>query len=116
MSSVNTAYDRCLGKMIGLPDTLATAPTTIRAVVPLSGESQTFIIQTFRQREEGDTVFLEFVAADVATRIMLPPDVTRCLARHRDTLTDRARRKAARAAAADRKARGIRPAFLKPKR
>lgn len=108
-------FDRTLGSLEGLPDTVQTRPATIRATTPLIGSSQTFIIQTVRQAERGDTVFLEYVDRKGATRIVLPPAVTNAIARQRDALTDKSRSKAAKALAADRKARGVQPGFLKGK-
>lgn len=106
-------FDRKLGALFGVPDVLNTAPATIRAATPLLGEAQTFIVQTYRQREEGDTVFIEYVDAAGSVRLVLPPQVTACIARQRDALTTRSRKRGAQQAADDRKARGIRPAFLK---
>jgi hypothetical protein len=109
-------FDRAISSLVGLRDVLNTPPATIRNTSPLAGGAQTFIVQTFRQRESGDTVFLEYVDDRGSTRIVIPPTVTKTIARQRDALTDRARRKAAKAAAEDRKARGIRPGFLKSKK
>jgi hypothetical protein len=106
-------FDRHLGSLEGLPDTVQTRPATIRTTTPLVGASQTFIIQTVRQTERGDTVFLEYVDRKGSTRIVLPPAVTNAIARQRDALTDKSRSKAAKTLAADRKARGIQPGFLK---
>lgn len=108
-------FDRHLGSLEGLPDTVQTRPATIRTTTPLVGSSQTFIIQTVRQTERGDTVFLEYVDRKGSTRIVLPPAVTNAIARQRDALTDKSRSKAAKALAADRKARGVQPGFLKGK-
>ncbi len=47
---------------------------------------------------------------------MLESEVAEAIARQRETLTARARSRAARRTAADRKARGEAPAFLKGKR
>lgn len=108
-------FDRALGALFGLPDVLSTPPTTIRATLPMVGMAQTFIVQTYRQREQGDTIFLEHVDETGSTRLVIPPAVTRVIARQREALTGRSRRKAAQAAADDRKAKGIKPAFLKGK-
>lgn len=111
-------FDRKLGALFGVPDVLNTQPTTIQVATPMTGDAQTFIIQTYRQRDgekSGDTVFVQYVDAEGSVRIVLPPQVTACIARQRDALTGRARRRGAQAAADDRKARGIRPAFLKGK-
>jgi hypothetical protein len=117
-------FDRALGALVGIPDVMHTAPTTIRATSPLIGESQTFIIQTYRQKEisangereaSGDTVFIEYIDESGAVRIVIPPKVVNVIIRQHDALTARSRQRAAKASAADRKARGIRPAFLKKK-
>lgn len=116
-------FDRAIGALDGIPDVLKTAPTTLRAVTPLVGSAQTFIVQTFRQKDGGEdggparfTVFLEHVDEHGSTRLVIPPVVTAAIARQRDALTDRARSKAAKATAADRKARGIQPGFMKKKK
>lgn len=108
-------FDRAIGSLTGLPDVINTPATTVRSVSPLVGSAQTFIVQTFRQRENGDTVFLEHVDERGSTRLVIPPGVTKVIARQRDALTTRARKRGAKAAADDRKARGITPAFLKKK-
>ena len=114
--SLPDKFDRAMGSLVGIPDVIHTQPTTVRASTPIVGSAQTFIVQTFRQRDEdksGDTVFLEYVDEKGTVRIVLPPAVTKVIARQRDSLTDRARSKAAKAVAEDRKARGIVPGFMK---
>jgi hypothetical protein len=106
-------FDRLIGSLHGLPDVLSSKPSTIRTLSPLIGSAQTFIVQTYRQREQGDTIFVECVSGDGSFRLAIPPKVAEAIARQRDTLSTQARKKAAVAAAADRKARGIKPAFLK---
>lgn len=119
-SGMPDEYDRLMGNLDGLPDVSSTKPTTIRTTVPLLGSSQTFIVQTFRQRDQRgeatvarDTIFLESVSRSGSLRLVIPPAVADAIARQRDALTSRARSKAAKAVAADRKARGERPAFLR---
>ena len=116
-------FDRALGALVGIPGVLSTKPATVRAVTPMIGASQTFIIQSFRQRDSDDEnavskfiVFVEYVDETGSTRLVLPPDVTNVIARQRDALTDRARSRTAKAVAADRKARGIQPGFMKKKK
>jgi len=108
-------FDRALGALVGIPDVIHTSATTVRTVAPLVGSAQTFIVQTYRQKESGDTVFLEYVDEEGNVRMVIPPAVTKVIARQRDALNARSRSKGAQAAAADRKARGIKPAFLKKK-
>ena len=47
-------YDRQIGALKGLPDVIEVKPSTVRASIPLLGLSQTFIVQTIRQRAVGD--------------------------------------------------------------
>ena len=115
-SNRNDRFDRAIGALVGLPDVLQTAPSTVRAVSPIVGAASTFIVQTFRQRESGDTVFLEYVDDAGSTRIVIPPSVTKVIFRQRDSLSKRARSKATQATADDRKARGIVPGFMLKKK
>lgn len=109
-------YDRAYGAMKGLPDVTWTAPATRRVAMPIIGATQTFIVQTARQREIGDTIYLEYVDETGAVRIVIPPVVANAIAAQRDALTTKVRKKAAKAQAAERKARGEVPAFLKVKK
>jgi hypothetical protein len=106
-------FDRMFGALADLPDVTQTKPSPITVHSPIIGSAQQFIIQTFRQSEQGDTIFLTYVDDTGATRIVIPPAVADVIARQRDALTSKNRKKAARAEAARRKAAGIKPAFLK---
>ena len=108
-------FDRLMGALIGLPDVTHTKPTTCAVHTALIGEAQTFIIQTFRQREVGDTIFVQYIDADKSVRIAIPPEVADAIARQRDALTTKVRKRVGRDQAAARKARGEKPAFLKTK-
>lgn len=108
-------FDRTLGALAGLPDVAHVKPATVQVLSPLIGEAQTITVQTFRQRERGDTIFLVCVGAEGSVRIALPPEVADVIARQRDALTAKNRRSAARAEAARRKAAGIKPGFLRVK-
>lgn len=109
-------FDRLMGALIGLPDVTHSKPTTCSVVSPLIGEAQTFIIQTYRQREVGDTIFVQYIDAEKSVRIAIPPEVADTIARQRDALTTKIRKKIGRDSAAARKARGEKPAFLKNKK
>ena len=108
------AYDRLLGSLHGLPDVTNTKPSTIRTITPLLGTSELFSVQTYRQRDRGDTIFLECVSKDGFIRLAIPPAVAKAIARQRDALTGKVRSKAAKATA--RKAAGQEPGFMKNKR
>src|SRR5947208_3209943 len=105
-------FDRILAGLHGLPDVSYTQPSTVRSV-DFIGTSQTFIITTYRMREQGDTVFLEMLSDDGQVRLVIPPKVADAIARQRDALTTKVRRKVGKANAADRKARGELPGFMK---
>jgi hypothetical protein len=110
-SALGDLFDRTIRALDGLPDVVKTKPSTVRALTPVLGLSQTFIVQTYRQRDQGDSIFVEYIGAEGSLRLALPPVVADTIARQRDVLTDKSRCKAAKAAAADRKARGIVPSF-----
>ena len=104
-------FDRTIRSMSGLPDVLTTKATTVRSMSSVLELSQTFIVQTYRQRDEGDTIFIEYIGAEGSLRLALPSAVSDVIARQRDALTGKSRSKAAKANAMDRKARGIEPGF-----
>lgn len=112
MSDIST-YDRLLGSLHGLPDVVHVKPSTVRAITPLTGASETWIIQTYRQADRGDVIFLERVGPEGSLRLAIPAQVADVISRQRDALTTRSRKKAAKAAAQTRKDRGIAPAFLR---
>jgi hypothetical protein len=106
-------FDRMLGGLKDLPDVLHTKPSTVVTTLPLIGKAQTFIIQTYRQREIRDTVFLQYVDDERSLRLVIPPKIADAIAARRDALTSKSRKKAAKAAAAARKERGEPPAFMR---
>lgn len=109
-------FDRLMGALVGLPDVTKSKPSTIVTSSPLIGEAQTFIVQTFRQREVGDTIFLQYMDAEGSKRIAIPPEAADAIARQRDALTTKVRKRIGKQQAAERKARGEVPAFLKVKK
>jgi hypothetical protein len=109
-------FDRLLGSLHGLPDVAHTRPATVRVITPLLGNSETFIVQTYRQAEQGDTIFLERSNRDGSLRIAIPAKVADVIARQRDALAAKARSRAAKRVAQERKDRGETPAFLRKPR
>lgn len=86
------AFDRQLGALDGLPDVVKTKATTTRTVPPLGvGGSQVFVVQTYRQKDRGDTIFVEVVNNSGAMRLVIPPAVANVIARQRDALTTKVR-------------------------
>lgn len=114
-NSTLSYFDRSIGNLHGLPDVVSTKATTLRVVSTFGFESYLYAVQTFRQREVGDTIFLEHVSDSGTIRIVIPPAVADLIARQRDQLTTKARSKAGKRIAEDLKARGIKPGFMKSK-
>jgi hypothetical protein len=108
-------FDRAMGELTKLPDTTHTKPSPVQATTPLVGGVQVFVVQTFRRKEEGDIIFLQYMDADQHIRLVLPPAVADAIARQRESLTTMNRKRAAKAQAAARKARGELPGFMKKK-
>lgn len=115
--SMPDVYDRQLAVLHDLPDVVKTKPSMVRAMPPLGvGGTQMWIVQTYRQREKGDTIFLEVSGNSGTVRLVIPAAVTNLIARQHDALTAKARSRAATATAADRAAQGLKPAFMRAKK
>lgn len=108
-------YDYQMGQQDGLTGSLKTKPSVIRTMVGIIGRVQTFTIQTLRNPEFGDFVFIEFTSADGFHRIVLPPAVADAIARQRDGLTTTGRSRRGKDAAAARKASGAPNPLTDPK-
>ncbi len=108
------AYDRAYGQAQGFPHT---RPSTITAANLMGiGGVRSYIVETFRLPEVGDTVFVQITGPEGLQRVHLPPAVTTAIARQRDSLTSQSRSRAGRARAAADKAAGIKPGFMRAKR
>lgn len=114
-SITRTEFDRILSGLDGLPDVTHAGPSTLRSV-SFIGTGSTFIVSTYRMRDKGDTIFLECISGEGSLRLVIPPAVADAIARQRDTLTLKVRRKIGRASAEARKQRGELPGFMKGKR
>jgi hypothetical protein len=109
-------FDRMHGALVNLPDVAHSKPSTVVCVVPMIGDTTTFIVQTYRQRDVGDTIFLQYMDGEKHVRLVIPPQAADAIARQRDSLTTKVRRAVGKATAAARKARGELPGFMKGKR
>lgn len=120
-SSINL-FDRMIGSLDGIPGVAKVKPTTIRSTMPMVGQSETFIIQTYRQTDEGPpptvgyTTFIEHVSASGVVRLVLPPKVTELIVRQRMALSDRVRSTSAKDAMKRRMASGFVPNFKRKQR
>jgi len=108
-------FDKLLGSIHGLPDITSTKPSTVQAISPLLGCTQMFIVQTYRQKDQGDMIFLQAVSKEGTVRLALPAAVADAIARQRDSLTGKSRSRAAKATMEARMQRGEVPGFMKGK-
>jgi hypothetical protein len=113
-SMMPDTFDRAIGLLDGLNDVTHTKPSTLTVVTPIIGAVQTHIVQTYRQNEVGDFIFLQVVDSTCSIRIVIPPKVADTIASQRDSISAKNRRKGARQAVETRKAKGITPGFLRP--
>lgn len=108
------AYDRAYGQAQGFPHT---KPSTITAANVMGiGGVRSYIVETFRLPEVGDTVFVQITGPEGLQRVHLPPSVTQVIARQRDALSTQSRQRAGKARAAADKAAGKLPGFLRHKK
>lgn len=82
-------------------------------MTPVREQARTWIVQTFRHRERGDYVFVEYVGPEGSIRLALPPQVADTIARQRDALATKDRKLAARERAVRDKAAGVVPGSLR---
>lgn len=108
-------FDEYMRALTGIPDATSSKATTLRSVTPIKQLAQTFIVQTIRHRERGDTIFVEYLDADGSLRVALPPAVADAIARQRESLATKNRKRAARERAVRDKAAGVVPGFMRKK-
>jgi len=107
MTDAAKSYDRLIANLNGLPDCVHSRPSPVRVISPLIGNVETFIVQTFRQREQGDVIFIEHTGPEGYERYYLPPEVVRVIMRQRDQLETQNRKRAARIEYERRKQEGL---------
>jgi hypothetical protein len=100
-------YDRVRGGLEGVA--LFTKPSTVRNTQIITGKTETFVVETARHSELGDTIFVECMDETGVTRLALPPKVANAIARQRESLTSRSRSRAAKEEAKRRQAEGHTP-------
>lgn len=117
------SYDRALGDVVATSGALAAKMFVKDTIAPITGQALTYMVQTYRvmKAKDGDEqesrpefwMFVKFIEGNKAIKIALPPVVCDAIARQREALTGKARKKAAKRGAATRKALGIVPNFQK---
>jgi hypothetical protein len=107
-------YDRLYGALRDV--SIYTKPSTIQNV-DLTGRAETFIVQTMRHEERGDTIFVQCLDENAnVIRLALPPKVANAIASQKDALTARRRSSSAKAVARARMERGELPGFMRAKK
>lgn len=108
-------FDRLVGSLsqVPPPDVVKSKASTFRAELPLIGLHRSYIVQTYRHRELGDTIFLETVGGEGSIRIAIPPQVADTIARQRESLSKQLRSKLSKQSMQDRMARGEWKGFAK---
>lgn len=120
-------FDRAFGGLQG-GNNLPTKPTTIEYVEPITGDAETYIVQTIRAEYKveirkgwdiktetriGDFIVIKVVEKEGTKRIILPPKVSDTIARQSDALTKKNRKNLAKAKMKERMANGWVPTFAK---
>ena len=102
-AALGDEFDRSIRVLTGLPDVVKTGITNVQVKTFLD-LSQMWTVQTFRKRDfdkDGkpvrglDTIFLTYIEAGRSMRIVIPPQVAAAIARQRDQVTDKSRKKGA---------------------
>lgn len=93
-------FDRIIGSIDGLPDVQRARPSTVTTVMPIIGQSQTYVVQSYKEpadeRAGGFYIFLQRVDAEGGIRIAIPPKVADAIYRQRDALVKASRRQTGR--------------------
>ena len=100
-------YDRVRGGLEGVA--MFTKPSTVRSVQILTGKTETYVVETARHEELGDTIFVECMDENGVTRLALPPKVANSIARQRESLTKRWRSRSAKTEMKRRQMEGMIP-------
>lgn len=111
-TQIISKYDRVYGGLINV--SLATKPSTIKTVQAVTGKSESFIVQTLRHPELGDTIFIEHLDENGVVRIALPPKVANLISSQRDALSKTNRSRTAKRVMKERMDNGWKPSFRKP--
>lgn len=89
-------FDRIIGSVDGRQDVVSARPSTVTTVMPIIGRSQTYVVQTYKDPDVGNFLFLQMVDAEQGIRIAIPPKVTAAIYRQRDALVKASRRQTGR--------------------
>ena len=88
-------FDRIIGAIDGLPGVRKSRASTVTEILPILGNSQTHVVQTYKG-DDGFYVFVQTVDAEGRARVVLPPKVAAAIYRQRDALITAGRKERAR--------------------
>lgn len=78
-------FDKVIGLIDGTPGTRKARPTTVTSVEPMLGDSQTYVVQTYKT-DAGFYGFVQSIDRRGGARFVLPPRVMNSIYRQRDAL------------------------------
>jgi hypothetical protein len=116
-SALGDYFDKVKRALDGKPGTTATKLSSIE-VKTFFELTQQWTVMTVRERDETaelvrskDTVFLTYLGREGSLRLVVPHEVTEVIARQRDGLVKKTRKRIGRELAAKRMAAGWKPTF-----
>lgn len=109
------AFSFELGRVLNNPSETHTRESTITAR-DFYGNTASYIVQTVRTEDSGDTVFIQRISQAGSWREVLPPTVIAAIVRQRDQLSTKNRRRGAQRAQVTLAQKGILPFGGKPHR
>lgn len=83
-------FDKLIGLIDGTPGTRKARPTTVTSIQPILGDSQTYVVQTYKT-EDGFFGFVQMVDRAGGARFVLPPKVMNAIYRQREALVKASR-------------------------
>lgn len=78
-------YDKAIGLIDGTPGTRKARPSTVVSVEPMLGDSETYVVQTYKT-EDGFYGFIQKINRAGGARFVLPPKAMAALFRQKDAL------------------------------
>jgi hypothetical protein len=85
-------FDRIIGSYEGLPDHIRSKPSTVTTVLPMVGNSQSYIVRTVRT-DKGEFVgFVEMIESGRHVRMVIPAKAMAAIYRQRESLIKTAAR------------------------
>lgn len=85
-------FDRVVGRLEGMTGVVSTRPATVTTVLPMLGDAQTYVVQTYRDEDGSFWLLLQHFAAGGGVRIPIPPKVVQTIYRQRESLVKTSRR------------------------